>query len=204
MKIGIPELLVVFVVALIVLGPDKLPLYARKFGEALREFRKFSSDATKDIRESIVEPLEEAQRPLREALEPITELEKEVRGDMEGIQKSFSDIGKPAKKDRASEEGSAAHTTGAAEADTSGSLKETSEVPEAEKAAESLTEPEAPSQAGERTLSEEAGFADNEPGVTVSGKEDTDPSQPLQAGGDVVEAAADTPFNSSPVQPKDK
>ena len=94
MKIGIQELLVVFVVALIVLGPDKLPLYARKFGEALREFRKFSSEATKDIRESIVEPLEEAQRPLKEALEPITELEKEVRSDMEGIQKSFSDIGK--------------------------------------------------------------------------------------------------------------
>ena len=81
MKIGIQELLLVFIVALIVLGPDKLPLYARKFGEALREFRKFSSDATKDIRESIVEPLEEAQRPLREALEPITELEKEVRGE---------------------------------------------------------------------------------------------------------------------------
>ena len=98
MKIGIQELLLVFIVALIVLGPDKLPLYARKFGEALREFRKFSSDATKDIRESIVEPLEEAQRPLREALEPITELEKEVRGDVEGIQKSLSDISKPAKK----------------------------------------------------------------------------------------------------------
>jgi len=99
MKIGIQELLVVFIVALIVLGPDKLPLYARKFGEALREFRKFSSDATKDIRESIVEPLEEAQRPLREALEPITELDKEVRGELEGIQKSFSDIGKPVKKE---------------------------------------------------------------------------------------------------------
>lgn len=100
MKIGMQELLIVFIVALIVVGPDKLPIYARKFGEALREFRKFSSDATKDIRESIVEPLEEAQRPLREALEPITELEKEVRGDVKGIQKSFSDIGKPAKKEK--------------------------------------------------------------------------------------------------------
>lgn len=99
MKIGIQELLLVFIVALIVLGPDKLPLYARKFGEALREFRKFSQEATKDIRESIVEPLEEAQKPLKEALEPITELEKEVRGDVEGIQKSFSDIGKPAKEE---------------------------------------------------------------------------------------------------------
>ena len=104
MRIGIQELLLIFVVALIVLGPDKLPMYARKFGEALSEFRKFSSDATKDIRESIVEPLEEAQRPLREALEPITELEKEVRGDVKGIQKSLSDIGKPVKTDAAPKE----------------------------------------------------------------------------------------------------
>ncbi len=121
MKIGIQELLLVFVVALIVLGPDKLPLYARKFGEALREFRKFSSDATKDIRESIVEPLEEAQRPLREALEPIAELEKEVRGDMEGIQKSLSDIGKPAKKAPEAESGTAEDLeTAAQEADDPG------------------------------------------------------------------------------------
>ena len=99
MKIGIQELLIIFIVALIILGPDKLPLYARKLGEALREFRKISSGVTKDIKESVVEPLEEAQRPLREALEPITDLEQEVYGDMKEIQKSFSDIGKPVKKD---------------------------------------------------------------------------------------------------------
>ncbi|MDO4297425.1 MAG: twin-arginine translocase TatA/TatE family subunit [Lachnospiraceae bacterium] len=97
MKIGIQELLLVFVVALFVFGPDKLPLYARKFGQALGQFRKFSDEATKDIRESIVEPLEEAQRPLREAMEPITDLEKTVKGNLNDIQKSFSDIGKPKK-----------------------------------------------------------------------------------------------------------
>lgn len=99
MKIGIQELLLVFIVALIVLGPDKLPLYARRFGEALREFRRFSSDATKDIRESIVEPLEEAQRPIREALEPIATLEKEIKGEVAGLQRSLSSIGSPVKKD---------------------------------------------------------------------------------------------------------
>ena len=103
MKIGVQELLLIFIVALIVLGPDKLPMYAQKFGEALKEFRKFSSDATKDIRESIVEPLEEAQRPLREALEPITELEKDVRNDVKGIKKSLEDIGKPTKPVKAAE-----------------------------------------------------------------------------------------------------
>lgn len=119
MKIGVQELLLIFIVALIVLGPDKLPIYAQKFGEALKEFRKFSSDATKDIRESIVEPLEEAQRPLREALEPISEFEKEVRNDVTGIKKSLEDIGKPVKstKDekKVSADVQAADTDGGAE-----------------------------------------------------------------------------------------
>ena len=74
MKIGVWELMLVFVVALLVIGPDKLPEYARKFGEALKEFKKYSSEATKEIRESVVEPLQEAQRPLKEAMEPISDL----------------------------------------------------------------------------------------------------------------------------------
>lgn len=132
MKIGMQELLLVFIVALIVLGPDKLPLYARKFGEALREFRKFSSEATKDIRESIVEPLEEAQRPLREALEPITELEKEVRGDVEGIQKSFSDIGKPVKKETGSAEKAPEEKDGSQEPEEAEHPQDVSGDPEGE------------------------------------------------------------------------
>ncbi len=95
MKIGMPELLVVFIVALVVIGPDKLPMYAKKFGQALAQFRKYSEEATKDIRENIVSPLEEAQRPLREALEPVTELEKSVRGNVNDIKKSLNGIGKP-------------------------------------------------------------------------------------------------------------
>lgn len=97
MKIGIQELLVVFIVALFVLGPDKLPVYAKKLGQALAQFRKFSEEATKDIREGIIEPLEEAQQPLKETLEPVTEFEKSVRGNVTDIKKSFADIGKPSK-----------------------------------------------------------------------------------------------------------
>ena len=74
MRIGFAEILVILGVALLVLGPDKMPYYAKKLGEALKEFKKVSSEATKDIRESIIEPLEEAQKPLKEAMEPITGL----------------------------------------------------------------------------------------------------------------------------------
>jgi sec-independent protein translocase protein TatB len=119
MKIGIQEMLIVFIVALIVVGPDKLPYYAKKLGEAFGQFKKYTDQATKDIRESVVEPLEEAQKPLREAMEPVTELEKSVRGNVKDIQKSINNIGKPAKpepKEAADAEPSA--ETVSSEADT--------------------------------------------------------------------------------------
>ena len=101
MKIGAMELIVIFIVALLVIGPDKLPLYAKKFGSAMREFRKASSDMTQDIRESVVEPLEEAQRPLREAMEPLETLKKDVEGSFKGVEKDLKNIGKSAPKEKA-------------------------------------------------------------------------------------------------------
>lgn len=38
--IGMPELIVILVIALLVLGPKKLPDVARSLGEAIRGFRK--------------------------------------------------------------------------------------------------------------------------------------------------------------------
>ena len=96
MKIGFMELLVVFIVALLAIGPDKLPSFARKLGLALREFRKVSADMTKDVRENVIEPLEEAQRPIREAMEPLEDLNKEIRGDLRAVEKDLKNLGKPA------------------------------------------------------------------------------------------------------------
>ena len=98
MKIGFLELVVVFVVALVAIGPDKLPSFARKLGDALREFRKVSADVTKDVRENVIEPLEEAQRPIREAMEPLEELDRAVRKDIRDMERDLRNIGKPAAK----------------------------------------------------------------------------------------------------------
>lgn len=54
-KIGLPELLVVFAVALLVFGPKKLPDIGKAFGRGLREFK----DATKEISQSISDSQEE-------------------------------------------------------------------------------------------------------------------------------------------------
>ena len=94
MKIGALELVVVFIVALLVIGPDKLPLYAKKFGSAMREFRRASLDVTQEIRESVIDPLEEAQKPLREAMEPIEEIQNGLKADVKSVEKEFRDIGK--------------------------------------------------------------------------------------------------------------
>ena len=43
-----PELIVIFVVALVVFGPSKLPELGKSLGEAIRGFRKSVSEADKD------------------------------------------------------------------------------------------------------------------------------------------------------------
>lgn len=117
MKIGALELVVIFVVILLVIGPDKLPQYARKFGVAMREFRKASSDVTQELRESVIDPLEEAQAPLREAMEPLEELDRSLKDGIEGVEKDLKDIGKPKPKQAsgASADTETANTDGAAE-----------------------------------------------------------------------------------------
>ena len=112
MKIGAMELVVIFIVALLVIGPDKLPQYARKFGVALREFKKASSDVTQEIRESVIDPLEEAQKPLREAMEPLEELKSEVNRDLRGVESDLKNIGKakPKQAEAPKEDAPAAET----------------------------------------------------------------------------------------------
>jgi len=42
--LSIPHLLIIFLVALIVLGPDKLPQVARVLGKTMAEFRRITAD----------------------------------------------------------------------------------------------------------------------------------------------------------------
>lgn len=56
-KIGLPELLVAFAVALLVFGPSKLPDIGKAFGRGLREFK----DATNEISKSVSDAQEEEE-----------------------------------------------------------------------------------------------------------------------------------------------
>ncbi len=56
--IGMPELLVILVVALLVLGPKRLPEMARSLGRGMAEFRRASSE----LRNTLYAPLEEPKK----------------------------------------------------------------------------------------------------------------------------------------------
>ena len=51
--IGLPELLVIAVVALLVVGPDKLPGLAKSLGKGFQEFRRATDDVTASIKDTL-------------------------------------------------------------------------------------------------------------------------------------------------------
>ena len=80
--IGMPELLVIMVVALIVLGPKRLPEAAKGLGRALREFRHATSSLTEELNDAQImldEETREAQRALHAKPKPAASSEKAVK-----------------------------------------------------------------------------------------------------------------------------
>ena len=63
--IGMPELIVILVIALIVFGPQKLPDLARSLGKGLAEFKK----ATEDFKQSVEDEVKSADEQERIAKE---------------------------------------------------------------------------------------------------------------------------------------
>ena len=66
MKLGFAEILVVLVVAMLVLGPDKLPYYARNAGKALQSFRKALNETTEEVRETLDDTAGDIMEPVKE------------------------------------------------------------------------------------------------------------------------------------------
>lgn len=59
--LGIGELLVIFVIALVVFGPKKLPEIGRSVGRAMAEFKKASQEFQDSMREEMKEVEKTAQ-----------------------------------------------------------------------------------------------------------------------------------------------
>jgi sec-independent protein translocase protein TatA len=52
-NIGVPELIVIFVVALLVFGPRKLPEIGKSLGKALKEFQRARSELISTVEEEV-------------------------------------------------------------------------------------------------------------------------------------------------------
>ncbi len=52
-KLGLGEIVVILIIALIVVGPKKLPEVGRSIGKAINEFKKGSKEMTDELKNSI-------------------------------------------------------------------------------------------------------------------------------------------------------
>lgn len=67
-SIGFPELVMIFIVALLLFGPKQLPNLGRSLGRALAEFKRASNDLQRTLEEEVrAEELREVGKEVREA-----------------------------------------------------------------------------------------------------------------------------------------
>ncbi len=95
MKIGTSEFIVIFLVIFFVLGPEKTILAARKLGKLLRTLKVYITSLTGDLRETVVEPLQEIQEPLKDITAPLNDLTNVVQQPINEFNAAVRDLEKP-------------------------------------------------------------------------------------------------------------
>jgi Tat protein translocase TatB subunit len=73
-NIGIPEMALIFVVALVVLGPEKLPEIARALGKAYNEFTR----SMRDVRQNFDNVTSEFEKETRVIRDPMLAVKQSV------------------------------------------------------------------------------------------------------------------------------
>ena len=71
--IGIPEFLVILVIALIFVGPERLPEVAKIFSRIFADFRKATEDVSEELRNArqmLEEEVRQAEREIQEERSP--------------------------------------------------------------------------------------------------------------------------------------
>jgi len=83
------EILTVAVIAIIVLGPDKLPQYARKVGRVIRQFRKITSGLTQEVNKALeLDELDGVGDSLNKELK---EISRSLQEDAASLKKSLNE-----------------------------------------------------------------------------------------------------------------
>ena len=88
--IGMPELIIILVIALIVIGPKKLPDLAKALGKGMAEFRKATTELKdglnldsdlKEVREDLADAVSGVNEPLPDSREKASQKEKKQKFD---------------------------------------------------------------------------------------------------------------------------
>ena len=73
-NIGIPELIIIFTIALIIFGPRKLPELGKSLGKSLAEFKR----ASNELKNTLDEEIRLEERKSAERQEPPTPIESNI------------------------------------------------------------------------------------------------------------------------------
>jgi Tat protein translocase TatB subunit len=112
-NIGITELLIILLLALVVVGPERLPELGRKLGETLRDLRKAYDNLTSDLGPELMS-IQKTTQELRDSVNSVTSIPqdmvqsivkaadlddtidelKDVAGSVDGLGKTISSAGK--------------------------------------------------------------------------------------------------------------
>jgi len=87
---GFTEILFIAVIAIIVLGPDKLPEAMVQIGRFVGKIKKMWRDATADIRREL--ELEEMKEEMQKYKKQLEELQKKVDTDVGEINKGLTSL----------------------------------------------------------------------------------------------------------------
>jgi len=79
-SIGMPELIIIFMIALIIFGPRKLPELGRSLGKSLGEFKRASNELRNTLDEEIRLEEQRAAEPVRRA-----EADRQSSADTVGV-----------------------------------------------------------------------------------------------------------------------
>jgi TatA/E family protein of Tat protein translocase len=85
--LGMPELIVIFVIALLVFGPKKLPELGKSLGKGLREFKR----ATDDLKSNWEDQIKDAENSVKDVKDTVTQATDDIKKDFKDMDINLQD-----------------------------------------------------------------------------------------------------------------
>jgi|LGVF01.1.fsa_nt_gb TatA/E family protein of Tat protein translocase len=107
--IGMPELIIILVIALIVIGPKKLPDLAKALGKGMAEFRKATQeikdsldvgDELNEVKDDLVDSISGLDIPDEPELPKSTEAEEPLYSDMDEVPEDHEKVENEIQEDK--------------------------------------------------------------------------------------------------------